>query len=206
MLEQASSVKSDINQGFQMSENSQFSKETAVLRKVKRRRTPDYRRINVYAKSPKQYQKERQRRRQILELLSENKSSTIQIAQELGVCTRTVRRDLDKLDRYLKGQITKRKHLLDEQERQILDILSTYDKLERFKVLTRFLFITRKLSKKEEYGLHNRTIILDLDQAANGVPKVFMEDEQSTIKTPLYVNLSIIKDGHSHVLGGLTIK
>ena len=52
------------------------------------------------------YTKERERRRQV-RLLAEAGHTQKQIASELGVSTRTIKRDWDKIRSYVKGQTRK---------------------------------------------------------------------------------------------------
>jgi DNA-binding CsgD family transcriptional regulator len=156
------------NNGFQIKHMHSFSRENTKTRPIKRRKTPSYRRINIYSKSPLQYQKERQRRRKALELVSQGLTLS-QIAKELGVGVKTVQRDLSKLERYVKGQVNQRRYLLDQERQRELKSLSTISLLERLKMLSRLLFRTRKLSKKEEYEQHNITIVFDMnDLTADG--------------------------------------
>lgn len=58
---------------------------------------------SVYTKSTKMYAKQRIRRR-LVRLLVEKGFTQKQIATELGVSTRTVKRDWDKIRSYVKGQ------------------------------------------------------------------------------------------------------
>jgi predicted transcriptional regulator len=62
-----------------------------------------YLKISTYTKSVKRYKRERERRRQV-RLLAEKGFTQKQIASELGVCARTVKRDWDKIRSYVKGQ------------------------------------------------------------------------------------------------------
>jgi DNA-binding transcriptional regulator YiaG len=77
----------------------------------------DYRRIRVYTKSLARYRKERERRRK-MRLLAEKGLSQTQIAHELGVSTRTVKRDWDKVRSYVKGQASKEINEISEKRRR----------------------------------------------------------------------------------------
>jgi predicted transcriptional regulator len=79
-----------------------FSNKNASLRQ----KPLNYRRIRVYTKSLARYRKERERRRKI-RVLAEKGLSQAQIAKELGVSTRTVKRDWDKVRSYAKAQANK---------------------------------------------------------------------------------------------------
>jgi len=150
-----------------------------------------------------QYQKERQRRRKALELVSQGLTLS-QIAKEIGVSVKTVQRDLSKLERYVKGQVNRRRHLLDQERRRELESLSATSFLERSKMLSRLLFHTRKLSQKEEYEQHNKTIFLDMDNlSVDGFPRLFAKDVSSAFKTPYNMTFIAMKQGQHHLLGNL---
>lgn len=196
--------RNDLN-GFQMKETPSFDRESTQPRQLKRKRTPDYRRIHVYSKSSKQYWKERDRRKQILELFNEGLSFG-EIAERLGVNRRTVRRDLQKLERYVKGQISRRAYLLEQEQRKQLEALSELSLVERYKALTNLMFRARKLSKKEEYERHNKTIVIDLDNLTpDGYPRVLMGKPSSPFKTPYNINFVASKDDKPRILGGIQI-
>jgi DNA-binding CsgD family transcriptional regulator len=196
--------RSDLN-GFQMKEPLNFDRESAQLRQLKRNRTPDYRRIHVYSKSSKQYWKERGRRKQILELLNEGLSFG-EIAKRLGVNQKTVHRDMQKLERYVKGQISRKAYLLEQEQRKQLEESSGLSLAERYKALSNLMFRARKLSKKEEYERHNKTIVIDLDNLTpDGYPRVLMAKPSSPFKTPYKINFIASKDGKPQIIGGIQI-
>jgi FixJ family two-component response regulator len=70
-------------------------------------RGASYRRVCVYTKSLERWRKERERRRKVRVLAAKDYTQK-QIARELGVSTRTVMRDWDKVRSYVKGQQNKR--------------------------------------------------------------------------------------------------
>jgi DNA-binding CsgD family transcriptional regulator len=67
---------------------------------------PSYRKVDAYSKSLKQYRLERKRRRQVRVLAFKGYTQQ-QIAVELGVSVRTVKRDWEKVRAYVKGQHNK---------------------------------------------------------------------------------------------------
>ena len=73
-----------------------------------------YRRVRKNYKSVKKYKEEKQRRRQVL-LLQDQGLTNGAVALRLGVSESTVKRDLDKMKSYLKGQFSRFK--LGENER-----------------------------------------------------------------------------------------
>ncbi len=77
-----------------------------------------YRKVSVYTKSMKRYSKERERRRQV-RLLAEAGHTQKQIASELGVSTRTIKRDWNKIHSYVKGQTRKEiRQVVDERQQE----------------------------------------------------------------------------------------
>jgi hypothetical protein len=147
-LSQGVKAESDATQSFQMEEPVKFDTKNALKSQVMRRNVPSYRVIRAYSKSTQQYQLERQRRRK-RHGATVNKGLTFgQAARKLGVSTKTIQRDMAKLERYLKGQINRKHYLLEKEQRERLDALSTETLLERWRMLANLMFTTRKLSKK----------------------------------------------------------
>lgn len=165
-----------------MKKKHKFNTENAQSRRLKRRKTPNYRVINKYSKSTQQYWKERHRRKQVLQLYQEGKS-TREIAKALGICSRTVTRDMKKLNSYLKGQINRKRHLLDQERRRELESLSAISLMERSKTLSCLLFHTKKLGQKEEFEQHNITIVLDMDNlTVDGFPNSLQRADRALSK------------------------
>lgn len=75
-----------------------------------------YRRVCVYAKSLERWRKERERRRKVRALAAKGYTQK-QIARELGVSTRTVMRDWDKVRSYVKGQRNRELRMKVEREK-----------------------------------------------------------------------------------------
>jgi len=77
-----------------------------------------YRKVSVYTKTMRRYRLERERRRQV-RLLAELGFTQNQIASKLGVCTRTIKRDWDKIRPYVKGQFGKEiRSVVDERQQE----------------------------------------------------------------------------------------
>jgi transcriptional regulator with XRE-family HTH domain len=76
-----------------------------------------YRKVSVYTKSMKRYTKERARRRQV-RLLAEKGYTQKQIASELGVSTRTIKRDWNKIQSYVKSQTRKEIRQVEDERQQ----------------------------------------------------------------------------------------
>jgi DNA-binding CsgD family transcriptional regulator len=183
-----------------------FGTENAQKRHLKRRNAPSYRVICSYSKGTRQYWRERTRRQQVLKLTQEGKN-TREIAEALGVSSRTVLRDMLKLHSYVIGEINRKRHLLDQQRQQeFAAAVATLSIEERFKLLTNLLCWTRKLSKKEEYDQHNMVFFVDMDHLTPaGLPSFKIDKPSSTFKMPLTIHLIAVKDRKAQTLGGITI-
>jgi transcriptional antiterminator len=178
-------------------------------RRLKRKKIPEYRRIKNYYKSTAQYWKERSRRQQVLKLTNEGYTLQ-QIAKEIGCSYRTVRRDAVKLERYVKGKFNSYMEQLQREAREKLnrelDGLSIKDMGKRFQALTRLMFRTRKLSKREIEKQHNNIIFIDFDKSTlNGDPAIKIGYPHSTFKTPYNISLVSVRNGKMKVLGGIKI-
>lgn len=103
---------------------------------VKKDKNARYRKIHVYTKSLERYKLERERRRQV-QLLAEKGLGQKGIARELGVSTRTVKRDWKKLSRYIKGQFNRQVWEINarqlEKERQRYEGLTIKEELKLIK-------------------------------------------------------------------------
>jgi len=82
-----------------------------------------YRRVGVYTKSLERWRKERERRRKVRVLAAKGYTQE-QIARELGVSTRTVKRDWDKVRSYVKGQLNR--EMRENIEREKLEFPQKY--------------------------------------------------------------------------------
>lgn len=197
---------------FQLKQRHSFDTKNAFTvenRRLKRKKTPEYRRINNYYKSTAQYWKERNRRQQVLKLTNEGYSLQ-QIAKEIGCSYRTVRRDAVKLERYIKGKFNSYMEQLQRETREKLNRelegLSIKDMGKRFQLLTRLMFRTRKLSKREIEKQHNNIIFIDFDKSTlNGDPTIKIGYPHSTFKTPYNLSLVSVRNGKMKVLGGIKI-
>ena len=106
--------KIDEIHGLQLSENELFSEKSGCSG-VKE---ASYRKVSAYTKSVARYKLERARRRKV-RVLAEKGLTQKQIAAKLGVSTRTVKRDWDKIRPYVKGQFRREiREIVDEQQRE----------------------------------------------------------------------------------------
>jgi DNA-binding CsgD family transcriptional regulator len=204
MLE-ASLTKPTENKGFQVEQLPLFDTKNVQRHLIKHRNSPDYRRINAYYKSPKQYQKERGRRRKALQLLNQGLSFG-QIAKQLGVNRRTVYRDLSKTKRYLKGQINAK--LFEHEQEQIRkheQALAGLSTAELFKCYTDLMCLGLRAFKQRRFEKHNFNVLINLDDLTNGFPSIIPENKNSTMTLPYNFNFIAVKNGEKHVLGSWTM-
>lgn len=198
--------------GFQVKQPHSFGNKKEFLvqkRRLKRKKTPEYRKINDYYKSTAQYWKERNRRKQVLKLTNEGYTLQ-QIAKEIGCSYRTVRRDAVKLRPYVKGQfnthITNLQRETRERLNRELEGLSNLDMGKRFKAITKLMFKTRKTSKQEIAKQHNGTVFLDFDRLClNGFPNLRLGNTNGSFKTPYTLSFVAVQNKKTHYLGSLKI-
>jgi len=96
-----------------------FSKDRSHLNASR----ASYRRVCVYTKSLERWRKERERRRKVRVLAAKGYTQE-QIACELGVSTRTVKRDWNKVRSYVKGQ--RNREMREQVEREKLEFPQKY--------------------------------------------------------------------------------
>jgi len=105
--------KTGENSGIQLDLNAQFS---CIGARTRPKKAP-YRRISMYTKGLARYRLERERRRKV-RLLAEKGLTQEQIAKEIGVSVRTVKRDWKKLHSYILGEFNKQvEKIMIERER-----------------------------------------------------------------------------------------
>lgn len=192
------------NNEVQLYENEEFN--------IKNRRSKaykaSYRRISIYTKSLKRYKLERKRRRQI-RLLSEKGLTQKQIAAELGVSVRTVKRDWAKLHSCVKGEFNRqiREILLESQE----SLDRSYEGLtlkEQFKLLKQDINAAMKSrpSKKETKRAPLLILTLNLEeQTSDGFPTLKISPERVQFSGNLTIILDALKNDQRRVLGGLQV-
>ncbi len=187
----ASSLERSRNDDFQIDKTHTFSSTKRKKRHIKPQKTASYRRINTYYKSTKQYKKERNRRKQILQLYMAEHRTQQYIADKLGVSVSTVKRDLKKLRRYIKGQNNRAIRLLqaewDQELERRMDGLSLRERLD---VLSEEMDRLRQIRTQRAYRTHCCDILLDMTQADEyGIPKVTQSSKGSTLAYPYKVRI-----------------
>jgi hypothetical protein len=133
-----------------------------------------------------------------------------QIAKELGVSYRTVRRDMVKLRPYVKCQFNRHMAMLERAERERLNRelegLSMKDVGKRFIAITNVMFKTRKLSKQEIEKQYNGIVFLDFDSLGlDGFPDLRLGNPKGQFKTPYTFSFIAVQNGEPHYLGSLKI-
>jgi len=168
----------------------------------------------------KKYRRERERRRQV-RLLAEKGHTQKQIASELGVSTRTIKRDWDKIRSYVKGQVRKEIWQIEEAKRKEFE--QRYEGLganEKLHLLTQDLKSAtesahRLQSRRRPRIPHQQTpkqldYILDLDSpTADGFPSVIVpKQSQFPLAEGFEMKFYAIKNGEKRELfnTGITTK
>ena len=184
----ASLLKRDLENGFQLDRNETFSSVKAKERRLKAKRTPEYRRINCYFKSTEKYKRERSRRKKILHLWLVEFRSQKEIADKLGVSVSTVKRDQKKLKRYVTGQNNRAIRLMrDERHRAYEQAMEGLPLRERLDYLSLQLERQKKLWQRRGYRGHYKIFHLDMTQADKyGIPKLTILPSQTANKTLAY--------------------
>ena len=190
------------NIGFQHHENEEFSVEKEGYTKME----ASYRKMDAYSKGLVQYRRERERRRKV-RFLVEKGLSQRQIATELGVSIRTVKRDWDKIRAYVKGQQNKAllnkatDEMASDTFRQWSEGLSLSDRL---KILKKFT----KPRKPRKFKDREFIVYLNMDNlASNGFPRVTTFPAETHLEFSGTLNMSIrmIKNGERLELLGFRI-
>jgi transcriptional regulator with XRE-family HTH domain len=192
------------NNEFQLGKNEEFSAKNRQYRAYK----APYRKISIYTKNLKRYKLERKRRRQV-RLLSEKGLTQKQIAAELGVSVRTVKRDWAKLHSCIKGEFNRqiREILLESQE----SLDRSYEGLtlkEQIKLLTQDIKTAMKSrpSKKQTKQAPLLIFTLNLEeQTPDGFPTLKVSPERMQFSGNLTIILDAIKNGQRRILGGLQV-
>lgn len=141
----------------------------------------------------KKYRQERERRRQV-RLLAEKGHTQKQIASELGVSTRTIKRDWDKIRSYVKGQTHKEIMAAVDGRREELE--RRYEGLtvnEKLKLLKRDIKESAKMthsiqSAQRRQAKHQQPVrqldyIFDFDcPTADGFPRVIFPFEGNNMQ------------------------
>jgi predicted transcriptional regulator len=171
--------KIDEIHGLQLTENELFSEKSGHSG-VKQ---ASYRKVSAYTKSVGRYKLERARRHKV-RVLAEKGFTQKQIAAKLGVSTRTVKRDWDKIRPYVKGQFRREiREIVDEQQREFEQRYEGLTVNEKFRLLKQDVKeASKKVHAMQGSGrrkeMHQQTVqqldcVFDLDSpTADGFPRV----------------------------------
>jgi len=185
---------------------SAFNSIDLMLRAGLLHKKAEYRRVDKYYKTSKQYWKERNRRREILRLIGENLTQR-EIAERLGVSERTVKRDVAKLRPY---QERKFRHQMDLLKREWDERLETElagkTELQKLNILTQKCSLYNKALKMREYYHHQMYVTIDLDKILCGFPEVrIWPQKQTNFKMPITLNLRFVKNKKVLNIGNTTL-
>jgi hypothetical protein len=173
-----------------------------------------YRRVSVYIKSMARYKRERERRRQV-RLLAEKGFTQKQIASELGVSTRTIKRDWNKLQSYVKGEINKGiRATVEERSREFEQRYEGLSINEELKLLKQDLKRVSKAARalqtsskpqKQHLGQHLDVTLNFDDLTPDGLPRVMVFPNQQSVRFSgeFAVNLYALKKGEKRELYNL---
>jgi hypothetical protein len=171
----------------------------------------EYRRVGKYYKSAKRYQLERLRRRGVLERSLQGKTLA-QIASELGVSLRTVKRDYAKVKPILKHKVSE-KELAEGLRSEMQSFYAGLEGLSlaaRHKVLTRFLEPYLRKARRKKRGVHEpqstlMTLTVDLDAALQGGSALVLTPPNLTYSSKqLIMEVQLLAKGKLVRLGSIT--
>lgn len=165
-----------------------------------------YRRIGKYYKSVGRWRLERERRKQVLQLREEGLSYA-EIAERLGVCERTVKRDMAKVKPYYERKVRGYLCKLDEEMRvKVEGQLEGKSLVEKFNFLTKMRDDRSGRFKQRKYSRHQVTVTIDLDAMAAGGSVFYCTPKPPfSVKYPFYVKFEIVKGGKKKIVGGFTL-
>jgi len=176
-----------------------------------------YRKVSVYTKSMKRYLKERERRRQV-RLLAEAGHTQKQIASELGVSTRTIKRDWNKIQSYVKGQTRKEiRQVVDERQAEFERRYEGLTVNEELRLLkqdvkeavkeARALRTSHRRQEQRQQTARQLDYTFDLDTlTADGFPRVIVPPQGSIpLSGGVGMKFYAIKNGEKKELLNLSI-
>jgi len=190
--------------GFQLKDNETFGSVLDRKRQLKPRKGPEYRRINTYFKTTKQYWKERNRRKKAWQLWQNHTQE--QIAEILGVNIKTVQRDLKKVKPYHYRMIRHHFNELGAERQQRLDAeLEGKSPGERLNIITNRLIEHRNLMKAREYNRHHMIVTIDMTNMTYGIPEIKTSFKNGTVTYPFKIRFHVKTEDFEHDVGGLRI-
>jgi len=168
-LESASFQETSFFSGFQRQDNSLFSSVSNKIGNKSRKKGPDYRRINRYFKSSKQYWRERNRRKTVWQLHSEGLTYP-QIATKLGVSEKTVQRDMAKVAPYWERKMINQWRKMEEERRdEFKRNISGLPLSKQFEYLHRENERLHNMWKTHDYVKKTLTFTINLPEILRGI-------------------------------------
>ncbi len=178
-----------------------------VMKRGNAKSCAEYRRMGKYFKSVERYRLERERRRRVLQLHWQGKSLR-EIALELGVSERTVKRDFAKVKPYYDGQL---RRFLDEmaaeQHREVLKMLDGLSLSKRLEFITKLLRV-RKQSRRNRRrsGDACMSLTVDVDAALKGAAALSCDPVSLSLDgRPLRIDIQLKINDKVLNLGNLSL-
>lgn len=166
------------------------------------KRRAEYRRINKYIKSPAQTKREKTRRIRVLDLWLKNWGIG-RIASELGVTTRTVERDLEKLGETIKRRFERCARAASEEERlQLMRQLEELSPVEQAKRLSEFSR-SRKGVRRE---CHKLLVKIDADALRLGGDVLSFKPGFAALIAPYVINFQLVVEGDCFGVGQIQVE
>lgn len=176
----ASLLKRTVVEDFREKDNHTLSSLCDTKRRLKRKKTPEYRRINRYYKSISQYKKEKARRKQIYHLYHLKSWTQKNIAAKLHVSISTVKRDLRKMQKYITAQLNRLKWNFDDEQRRKQELETAgMNSSEKLDYLMKEWAKWHHILTPRKYRSHYCIIHLDLTNLSEyGTPKITFEPKR----------------------------
>lgn len=201
-------MKRSVDNGFQLDKSYTLSSACDTKRRVKQRKGPSYRKINTYFKSIKQYQKERNRRNEVMELAYVQFLNQKEIATKLGISVSTVKRDLRKVRRFIQGQTNRAiRAMHEERETAFRKGMEGLSLREQFDYLSAEMDRYKKIWQNREYNHHVIKFFINLDYIKyDGFPRLTVWPRgQVECTEPHILKFIYIKDGREYETGSVII-
>lgn len=191
---------------FQDTNNEGFSSGFDKKQRVTKRKGPQYRRINRYLKSTKQYWRERNRRKAAWNLSGEGYTYK-QIAEKLGVSEKTVQRDIKKIRPYY-YRLSRRyfRELEAERNRKLREELEGKTIFQQYEILSNKMDYHMKLMKTREYRRHVMNVTFDFDAFVTGEPPLVITPAVcSPIAKPFHIRFWLKSANNKRMIGSLQL-
>lgn len=137
----------------------------------------------------------------------EQNFSIKQVASKLGVCERTIKRDLAKIEPFYERRASHLSNQLDEAKNVEFEALSPRQQLKVLELKIKNRDKMLEQYKRREYCSHRLLVTFDLDDLSGGIPKITnMPKETFNMKSPFRIDFAFKKNGETIQIQGLVIK